>query len=239
MRPGFTLVFAILVLIVSVLLAILLRSQFVTEAFAPTPEEVEQAQALGKGKVLLNIPLGKRVVSSTGEVYVSVPIIPSLDPQTLSKSDITAPVGTPLNPNNAQMELVTRFYAANPKKPPTSLSLKDQLQFNYDNLSPDIQIQFKAAATATSVMLPGSKDSLTVAPGVKTVVSGDKDPALKVIANLPLGTTVISASDKQEYQSVSNRSTSDGDPKAPVGTPRNPNLAQMQLIQMYVSNTLI
>jgi hypothetical protein len=69
---------------------------------------------------------------------------PAFPPEFLAKNNITDPIGSPLNPSNDQMRVVTEFYNNNPtKKPPASLSLRDQLMFNVSVLPLDQLTAFK------------------------------------------------------------------------------------------------
>ena len=150
MHSGKTLLFALAVLLLCSLFATMMATHHVAEGFAPgdpvaptgvtkvatgsamTPERlatltttVQQANAQANVQAL---PLGMR---------------PALSPDILAANNITDPVGSPLNPSNDQMRVVTEFYAQNPKKPPTPLSLRDQLMFNVSNLPLDQLTAFK------------------------------------------------------------------------------------------------
>jgi hypothetical protein len=154
MRSGKTLLFALAVLLLCSLFATMMSTHYVAEGFAPgdpTTISAERLAALNTIQQANSTALGLTAAQKAAQIATTAANIqalppgmqPALSADLIVANNITSPIGTPLNPTNDQMKLVTEFYAKNPKKPPTPLSLRDQLQFNYDNLPPDIQLYFK------------------------------------------------------------------------------------------------
>lgn len=207
MRSGKTLLFALAVLLLCSLFATMMSTHHVAEGFASssptlTPEAIARNRQIG--------------------------LLPALPPDLLAANNITDPVGTPMNPNKAQMEHVKSFYAENPSKPSSSLSLWEQLKFNFFNLSPNAQRIFNESRVATEGFAPG--DPLTPAQiQANTIALANQTAQSRTpqIVAIP-GATSKGPPPALPYDILAANKITD-----PVGTPMNPNVDQMSLIKEY------
>ena len=155
MRSGKTLLFALAVLFLCSLFATMMSTHHVAEGFAPgdpttvalTPAQIQAQLATFQqaNSTALGLTAAQRAAQITAANIQALPpgMQPALSPDILAANNITERVGAVWNPSNDQMKVVTEFYAKNPKAPPTPLSLRDQLMFNYVNLPPDQQTAFR------------------------------------------------------------------------------------------------
>jgi len=163
MRSGKTLLFALAVLFLCSLFATMMSTHHVAEGFAPgdpttaalTPAQI-QAQLATFQKANSTAATPMTPIQMANIQALPPGMQPAFPPEFLAKNNITDPIGSPLNPSNDQMRVVTDFYNNNPtKKPPTSLSFRDQMMFNVSVLPLDQLTAFKnlgqVAATNTNI----------------------------------------------------------------------------------------
>jgi len=183
MRLGSNLLFVLAVLILGGLFVTMMTSHRVAEGFAPGDPTAAGSAAVTPIQTALMQADQKTMQQNQANIRALPPgLQPAFPPDFLAKNNITDPIGSPLNPSNDQMRVETEFYAKNPKKPPTPLSLRDQLMFNYVNLPPDQQTAFRnlgqVAATNANMAMMSPPPTQTGSVSMQMPVGGPTMPQM-------------------------------------------------------------
>ncbi len=247
MRSGKTLLFALAVLLLCSLFATMMSTHYVAEGFAPndpttaalTPAQIQaQLETLQKANSTAATPMTPIQMAKMQQNQANIQALPpgmqpAFPPEFLAKNNITDPIGSPLNPSNDQMRVVTDFYNNNPtKKPPASLSLRDQLMFNVSVLPLDQLTAFKnlGQVAATNANMANNPLVMMNAPMPMPSTGGPMSMPVEVAPDAP--TTSWSRNGVQIVTNVPQKCTpfvqqtmeADGNyfgARVPAGIPQN------------------
>jgi hypothetical protein len=197
MRSGKTLLFALAVLFLCSLFATMMSTHHVAEGFAPgdpttaalTPAQLATLQQANSTAATPMTPIQMAKMQQNQANIQAVPpgVQPAFPPEFLAKNNITDPIGSPLNPSNDQMRVVTEFYNNNPtKKPPASLSLRDQLMFNVSVLPLDQLTAFKNLGQVAATNANMANNSLVMMNAPPMPPMGGSMPVPPMGGSMPM-----------------------------------------------------